>query len=292
MAKIINKQNISKSLRRVDITAPEIVAAIRPGQFVMIRPDENCDKIPLSVVEWDNNRRSLAFIFEVEGEDTKAFEELPINEEIYSILGPLGRPASIARVGTVVCIGHGIDVASLLPITRGFHHTQNKVIAIIGARTKSDLPVYPQMRVASKKIFASTEDGTFERRNNILNHLKDVLSQEKVDLVYACAPVPILESISQVTREKKIRTFVQLKPTMIDGTGFSGSDRVKVGNRYTLASLEGSEFNAHEVDFEDLKVRLNSFKGLEECLNPRQAPGQSQSESTISRKFLSAILRK
>ncbi len=262
MYKILNKQILASDIKRLNILAPEIAVKVQPGQYVVVTLKSGEEGIPLSVVESDALKGTISLIFQELGSTTKQLGNLPINDFIYSILGPLGNSATIGKVGVVICIATGIGAAQILPIARAFKKNSNKVIGIIGAKTKRSLMLEPQMRLACNKILVTTNDGSYARRGLATNMLKEILIHEKVNLVYAAGSVDMMEGVCQITQPKQIRTLVYLTPIMMDGIGQCGSCRVRVGGQIRLACVDGPEFDGHQVDYPDLKIRMNAFEDI------------------------------
>ena len=256
MFKLINKQLIAKDVKRLDITAPLVAEKFQPGQFIMLGVSEHDEKIPITIFDVDTYRGSIGLIIKEQCPSTKALGQLQINDTVASILGPLGNPATVKKVGTAAFVAVDMGITQILPVCRAFKQVGNKkVVGIISTKTRKETILEPQMRLACQKLFMVTEDGSYERKGNAVNFLNDYLGREKVDLVYAAGPMEVLQRIAQVTKEKGIKTLVQLNPVMLDGTGICGSCRVVVNGQVRLACVDGPEFDAHKVDFDDLKLR-------------------------------------
>lgn len=299
MFEIINKQILAKDIKMMEVYAPNIARKFKPGQFISVCPEEGDERIPLTIIDSDWDKGLISMIFQERGETTRKLGGMPIREPIFSILGPLGMPARIEKIGTVICIATGIGTAQILPICRAFKSAGNKVIGIVGAKTKKALMLEAQMRLSCNKFFIATNDGSYERRGfatDILETLINKYESEGVDtrsfLVYAIGAVEMMQSVCSLTREKKIKMLVQLTPVMGDCMGMCGSCRVKVGGETVSACTEGPEFDGHKVDFEDFSIRMNAFEESKECCNHRLGHNRNQNEPGILRKFLSDILKK
>jgi ferredoxin--NADP+ reductase len=289
--KIINKQILATAVRRIDIHAPEIVKRIQPGQFISLCPREDGERIPLTVVDVDEKKQTISVIVLDKGATTHELGEIPIGENIFSILGPLGKPAKIKKEGIVVCIATGIGTAQILPICRAYREAGNKIIGIIGAQTKRKLMLEAQMRLLCDKIIVTTEDGSYERKGLATDYLKQLLETKKVDLIYAVGAPEMMEAVAQIAKEKKIKTRVQLNPTMVECFGMCGSCRVKVGGEIVLACLEGPEFDGQKVDYEDYKIRMNAFKGDYSWEGQAKTSYPSEKGSNPFKKFLSGLVK-
>ncbi len=295
MFKIIHKQTLAPDIKRLDVLAGEISRRSRPGQFVMVTPTEITQGIPLTIVDADCNRGIISLIFQETGFSTKALGQLQINHCVFNILGPLGIPAVIEKTGTVVCVATGIGTTQILPICRAHRKIGNKVIGLIGAKTKKLLMLEAQMRLSCHKLLIATDDGSYIKRGLATDLLRELLHQEKIHLVYAVGSVDMMQAVAMMTQERQIPTRVSLQPVMIDSVGICGSCRVKVGGRTVLACVEGPEFDGHRVDFDDLKIRTDAFsigKNKDRAwFNRKSMPYPLRNASGAFRKFLAGILK-
>jgi len=293
---ILTKQILSENVKRLDILAQEIARRVEPGQFISVCPEEGDERIPLAVVDADAKKGTIALIFKEVGYTTRKLGNIPIQESVFSILGPLGKPAQISEGKTVICIATGVGIAQILPICRAFQKKGNKVIGVIGAKTKRTLMLEAQMRLSCNKIFITTEDGSYERKGLATDLFKEIVQRqrqgEREVMVYAIGAVEMLRKVCVFTKEHKIKTRVHLNPVMVDCMGMCGSCRVKVGGKMILACIEGPEFNGHKVDFQDLQIRMKAFEEEDECPDQKLPPSQQRGEFGIFKKFLSGILKK
>ena len=288
--KIIHKQILAERVKRIDFIAPNIASKIQPGQFVSVCPEEDDEHIPLTVTSADPARGHISLIFPELGQTTRKLGALPINESVFAILGPLGLPACIEKIGVVVCIATGMGVAQILPICRAFKDKGNKVVGIIGAETKKELMLEPQMRLACHKMLIATDDGSYEQRGLATDILQGLLENDKINGVYAAGSVDMMRRVCLMTKTKRIKTQVRLNPVMVDCVGMCGSCRVKVGERTVLACVEGPEFDGHKVDFNDLEIRMNAYEESKKWDNQLSKHKSVKSESRTFMKFLSGIL--
>ncbi len=261
MYKITNKQIIAQGFKRIEVEASLIAKKIQPGQFVMVMPEKNSEQVPLTVAEADPVRGRITFIVEEIGLSTQQLGNLQIGSPIFSIIGPLGTPIEVKKFGTVVCLGYGQGIVQALSMCRALKKAENKVIGIIGAKTRKSLILESQMRLVCHKLFVVTDDGSHEMKGSITDALKQLLKIEDIHRAYVFAAHNSLPAILQITKEKKIKTFVALYPVMIDGLGICGSSRVRIGGSEVLACIDGPVFDGHAVDFSYLNVRMNSVKG-------------------------------
>jgi ferredoxin--NADP+ reductase len=264
MFKIISKTIIPPNIKKLEVEAPEIAKRALPGQFIMLRVRETGERIPLTIAAADAKTGAIAIIFQEMGKTTQLLGKLEAGESIPDILGPLGHPTHIEKLGTVVTVGGGVGVAEVLPVARAFRDAGNKVIGIIGARTKDLVILENEMKSATDELFVTTDDGTYGTKGFVSNALEDIIKKgTKVDLVYAIGPVPMMRVVSELTKKHGIKTLVSLNPIMVDGTGMCGSCRVTVEGKTRFACVEGPEFDGHLVDWNELMSRLATFKDKE-----------------------------
>ncbi len=273
--KIVNKQSFAGRFKRINIHCPDIATKLQPGQFIKVSLWQGAS-VSLIVAEIDSLRGVLTVIAQDADPLAQQLGNLPINYVLHAVLGPLGVPVRIEKKGMVVCIATGIGIGRILPIVRALKQVGNKVIGIIGARTKTELLLEVQMRIACNKIIVATEDGSSECRGLATDAFKRIIGEESIQSVFAIGSVDMMEEVSLLTKEKNIDTQVMVDVSMIDCVGLCGACRVRVRNRNVLACIEGPAFNGHQVDFTDLRIRMNAFKerdrwgNLKSSFNPRE----------------------
>jgi ferredoxin--NADP+ reductase len=243
-----------------EFSAPNIAKKAKPGQFVMLKANETGERVPLTMADTNPKKGTITVIYQVVGKSTALFKSLQIGDRYQDVIGPLGKPTHLEKVGTVVCVGGGTGVAVLHPITRGLKELGNQVIAIIGARTKDLLIMEDQMKAASHDLHVCTDDGSLGHHGFVTDVLKDILEKEDVKLVVGIGPVPMMKFVSQLTAEYHVKTLVSLNAIMVDGTGMCGCCRVSVGGQTQFACVDGPEFDGHQVDFDELAHRLEAYK--------------------------------
>ena len=243
-----------------EISAPLIAKKAKPGQFVILKANETGERIPLTMAETDPKKGTLTVIYQVVGKSTALFKSLRVGDRFQDVIGPLGQPTHIEKVGTVACVGGGTGTAVMHPITRALKEIGNRVIAIIGSRTKDLLILEEKMKAASSELHVCTDDGSYGHHGFVTDVLKQILEKEDVKLVVAIGPVPMMKFVSKMTAEYKVKTLVSLNSIMVDGTGMCGCCRVSVGGRTQFACVDGPEFDAEEVDFDELMQRLDAYK--------------------------------
>jgi len=260
MYKIIHKQIIAQDIKKIDIAAPLIASRALPGQFVMVTPFEGEKNIPMTIVDSDERRSMISLLVHEVGQSTRKLGELSIGESVYQMVGPLGRASQMDKYGLVICVATGIGAAQILPICRGLKKKGNKVIGIVGAKSKKVLMLESQMRVVCDEIFITTNDGSYERRGLATGLLKELLGKYTVNRVYATGSVEMMQAASQMTKELNIPIRVTLNPYMVNGLGQCGSCRVKIDGQFQLACVDGPEFDGHKVDYQDLSQRMNALE--------------------------------
>ena len=264
MYKIVKREEMAHgTIILNEIEAPQIAKKAKPGQFVMIIANETGERIPLTMAEVDKESGTITIIYMMVGKSTKLFGKLKVGDNYSDIVGPLGEPTHIEKLGTVVCVGGGTGTAVLHPITRGMYEAGNNVISIIGARNKDFLIMEEPMAKVSNEVRICTDDGSKGRHGFVTEELEEILKSQKVDLVVAIGPVPMMKFVSLLTKRYETPTMVSLNPIMIDGTGMCGGCRVTIGGKTKFACVDGPEFDGHQVDFDGLMRRLDAYK-LEE----------------------------
>jgi len=247
-----------------EIEAPQIAKKAKPGQFVILIVNETGERIPLTMAEVNKDKGTITIIYMIVGKSTRLFSMLKVGDGYKDVVGPLGEPTHVDKVGTVVCVGGGTGTAVLHPITRGMYEADNNVITILGARSKDYLILEEQMRSVSHDLRICTDDGSKGRHGFVTEELKELLEAGGVDQVVAIGPVPMMKFVSLLTKEYDVPTVVSLNPIMIDGTGMCGGCRVTIGGETKFACVDGPEFDGHKVDFDGLMRRLGAYKHEEE----------------------------
>lgn len=257
--KILSKEKLAESITRMSIDAPEASQNAKPGQFVVVIPDEKGERIPLTIADFDKNKGSVTIIFQEVGFSTMQLARMKAGDSVYALLGPLGKATHIEKVGTVICIGGGVGIAEMLPVARAFKNSGNRLLGIIGARSKNLIILEEELKKICDELFITTDDGSYGSKGFVTDALTSLLENEPCSLVYAVGPVLMMKKVSELTRPKKIKTLVSLNPIMVDATGMCGVCRCKVAGKTVFACVDGPEFDAHQVDFDELEKRLKFF---------------------------------
>ena len=260
MFKIVKREEMAEGTVILnEIEAPLIAGKARPGQFVILKANETGERIPLTMAEIDAEKGTITIIYMVVGKSTAIFRDLKVGDTYQDVIGPLGKATHLEKVGKVVCIGGGTGVAVLHPITRALKEVGNEVVCIIGSRNKDLLILEKQMKAASHDLRVCTDDGSYGHHGFVTDVLKEVLENNDVKLVVAIGPVPMMKFVSKMTKEYNVKTMVSLNPIMVDGTGMCGGCRVSVGGKTQFACVDGPEFDGHEVDYDELMLRLQAY---------------------------------
>ena len=242
-----------------EIEAPLIAKKAKPGQFVILKANEEGERIPLTMADTDPEKGTITIIYMVVGKSTALFRDLKVGEGYMDVIGPLGKATHLEKVGKVICVGGGTGIAVLHPITRALKEIGNEVIAVVGARSKDILILEEQMKAASNELRICTDDGSYGHHGFVTDVLKEELEKGDVKQVVAIGPVPMMKFVSKMTAEYSVPTMVSLNPIMVDGTGMCGGCRVSVGGETKFACVDGPEFDGHKVDYDELMLRLQAY---------------------------------
>jgi ferredoxin--NADP+ reductase len=259
--KILAKRELALHINLFEFSASEVAAKTKPGQFVILRIDEDGERIPLTIADADVEKGTIDVACHEVGKTTTQLGRLKEGDSIQDLLGPLGKPAGIEKFGTVLCIGGGVMVAPLHFQAKAFREVGNDVIGIVGATTEDHLIFLEEMKKTCNQLHVATDDGTKGHKG--LGFLKDLLKETKIDRVVAEGPVVMMKAVSDLTREHGIPTMVNLIPIMVDGMGMCGACRVSVEGKMLFACVDGLEFDGHKVDFNELLARLKVYTSQE-----------------------------
>ena len=260
MYKIVDKKKLASLITMMKIDTPEIAKKVQPGQFVIIRINEEGERLPLTVNDFDREKGTITIVFQEVGKSTKLLGTLNTNEYISDVVGPLGKHTEIEKFGKVICVGGGVGTAVIYPITRALYQVGNEVIGIVGARNENLLTFLDEMEAVTHQLIITTDDGTKGRHGLVTDPLKEILeSGEHIDRVIAIGPAIMMKFVSKTTEPYDVKTIVSLNPIMLDATGMCGVCRVSVGGETRFGCVDGPEFDGHQVDFDLLINRLNQY---------------------------------
>jgi ferredoxin--NADP+ reductase len=263
MFKIVEARFLAPDIKLFVIEAPRVARKRQAGQFVILRVNETGERIPITIAASDPEQGTITLVVQGIGKTTKMLNELETGDSIANVLGPLGRPSKVEQFGTVVVVGGGVGTAIAYPTAVAMKQAGNRVLSIVGARTKELLILVDEMKATSDRCFIMTDDGTAGEHGFVTAKLQELVEGkvegETVDHVLAIGPVPMMRAVADVTRSREIETVVSLNSIMVDGTGMCGGCRVAVGGKTQFACVDGPEFNAHEVDFDVLSCRNRMY---------------------------------
>jgi ferredoxin--NADP+ reductase len=260
MAKIVYREEMAQgTIILNEIEAPRIARKAKPGQFVILQADETGERIPLTMADTNPEKGTITIIYMVVGKSSARFKELSVGDEYYALIGPLGAPTHVENVGKVICVGGGTGIAVLHPIARALKEAGNEVTTILGSRSYDLLIMEEKMKATSDHFHICTDDGSKGHHGFVTDVLKQELANNEIAMVVAIGPIPMMKFCSLITKEAGVKTLVSLNPIMVDGTGMCGCCRVTVGGETKFACVDGPEFDAHKVDFDELAKRLASY---------------------------------
>lgn len=260
---VVEAESIAPDVRRIVVEAPKIAKKHRAGQFVIVRVTPDGERIPLTIAEADPEEGSITLFVQAIGRTTTLMSELEAGDFLVDVAGPLGRASEIEQYGTAVVVGGGLGTAIAYPIARALAGAGNRVIAIIGGRSREYVLLEDQLAANGIEVVPCTDDGSYGRPGFVTEALADVIATEDVGVVFAAGPVVMMGAVAEVTRPYEIETIASLNPIMVDGTGMCGGCRVEVGGETKFACVDGPEFDAHQVDFDLLQRRNTSYRAFE-----------------------------
>ncbi len=263
MNKIISKEYFSEKVVKLEIEAPLIARSRKAGHFVIVRVGEKGERIPLTIASADQQKGTITLVIQNVGRSSAKVCELNVGDYITNVVGPLGKATHIENVGTVVCAGGGVGVAPLLPIVEAFKAAGNRVITVLAARTKDLVILEDEMKKNSDEVIVMTDDGSYGRKGLVTQGVEEVILREKVDLCVTIGPAVMMKFVSLLTKKYNLPTVASLNTIMVDGTGMCGACRISVGGKTKFVCVDGPEFDAHQVDFDEMLMRLSSYKELE-----------------------------
>jgi ferredoxin--NADP+ reductase len=260
MFKIISAEFLAPSIKRFTIEAPKIALKRKAGQFVIIRIEDEGERIPLTIADSDSEKGTITIIVQGIGKTTKLLNSLEAGDTIRDVVGPLGKPSEIENFGTAISIGGGVGTAIAYPTAVALKNAGNHTIAIIGGRTKELVILEDEMKEICDEVHITTDDGSYGTRGFVTQKLQELIdSGRKIDFVLAIGPIPMMKAVAETTRPYGIKTMVSLNPIMVDGTGMCGGCRALVDGKNVFVCVDGPEFDAHKVDFSVLDKRNRAY---------------------------------
>lgn len=264
MSPILNKQRLTPDIALFEIEAPRIAKRWKAGQFVIVRPRDDSERIPLTLVMSNAERGSITLVVQAAGKTTKRMVAMEAGEALADMVGPLGEPASTHSGGTVLCAAGGVGVAEVLPVAGAFRKAGCRVIAMCGARTDKLRILDAQLQDAADEVLWATDDGSVGFHGNVVQMMKQWPRPADLALVHVIGPIPMMRAAAEATRPWGVPTYASLNPIMIDGTGMCGGCRISVGDEVKFACVDGPEFDAHKVDFDELSRRNKAYCHFEQ----------------------------
>jgi ferredoxin--NADP+ reductase len=259
MNKIVDKEYFSSNVVKLEVEAPLIARSRKAGHFVIVKVGEKGERIPLTIASSDTQKGTITLVIQQVGVSSGRICRLNIGDCITDLVGPLGRATHIEKFGTVVCAGGGVGVAPMLPIIEAMKKAGNRVISVLAARTKELVILEKQVAEYSDEVIIMTDDGSYGQKGLITNGIESVIQREKVDMCVTIGPAIMMKFVSLLTQKYTIPTMASLNTIMVDGTGMCGACRVSVGGKTKFVCVDGPEFDAHQVDFDEMIMRLKAY---------------------------------
>ena len=261
--KILSKKELCPNQYEITIDAPYVVRNARAGQFIIFRAEEDGERVPLTIADVDKEKGILTLVFMAVGYTTKKLAALEVGDDLVDLVGPLGKPTHIENYGTVVCVAGGYGAAPCYLIAKAFKDAGNKVYMIMGARNKDLIFWQDKMKDACTELYITTDDGSLGIKGFGTTVLKEIMDREKVDYTIAVGPMPMMRAVAEMTRGTGIKTEASMNPIMVDGTGMCGACRLTVGGETKFACVDGPDFDAHQIDFDEVINRTRIYKDEE-----------------------------
>lgn len=259
MNKIIAKENLSEKVVRFEVEAPLIARSRRAGHFVMVRVGKKGERVPYTIASADTAKGTITLVVQRVGKSSEKLCCLEEGDYITDMVGPLGKATHVEKFGTVICAGGGVGVAPMLPIMEAMKKAGNRVVSVIAARSKDLILLEEQVREYSDEVVIMTDDGSYGEKGLITEGVEKVIQREKVDLCVTIGPAIMMKFVAELTRNYNVPTVASLNTIMVDGTGMCGACRVTVGGETRFVCIDGPEFNAHQVDFDEMLMRLRAY---------------------------------
>jgi NAD(P)H-flavin reductase len=265
MKKIIRKEQLTPETALFEVEVPRIAKRWKPGQFIIVRPNASSERIPLTIVDGSKERGTITMVVQRIGKTSAVVVATPADGAFSDVVGPLGEPAHITKVGRVTLMAGGVGVAEVLPVAKAFKQSGNYTVVLAGARTDSLRILREELIAVADEVIWATDDGSFGFSGNVVQLLQETVKSNgvKPDLAHVIGPIPMMRAAAIATKELGIKTYASVNPVMIDGTGMCGGCRVTVGGKVRFACVEGPEFDAHQVDFDELTRRTKAYRKQE-----------------------------
>jgi NAD(P)H-flavin reductase len=282
---IVRREDFSDVTFLLEVREPQMAAAARPGQFVIVMSSAEGERIPLTIADFDHTRGTITLVIQAIGKTTRQMQrDLHEGDALHALVGPMGHPSRTDGIKKVVCVGGGLGVAPVYPQARAFHEAGAYVIGVIGFRNKDLVFWEDRFRAVCDEFIICSDDGSVGMKGLVTEGIKLAAARHTdIDRLIAIGPPIMMRGCSELTKTLGIKTVVSLNPVMVDGTGMCGGCRVKVGGRTRFACVDGPEFDAHTVDFDDLMLRLARFKPEEKVALERWQQGCRVESAPVER---------
>jgi NAD(P)H-flavin reductase len=265
MNRILEKEFFSEKVVRLVVEAPQIARSRKPGNFVILRVGEKGERFPLTIAGADPEKGTITLVVQTVGMSSSKLAALEPGDCITDLVGPLGKPTHIEKRGTILAAGGGVGVAPMLPIVEAFKKAGNRVVSVIAARSRDLIILEDQVRKWSDDVIVMTDDGSYGRQGLVTSGMEEVILREKVDECLVIGPAVMMKFASLLTKKYNIPTQASLNSIMVDGTGMCGACRVTVGGKTRFTCVEGPEFDAHQIDFDEMLMRLSAYREEEKA---------------------------
>ncbi|MDR1746461.1 MAG: sulfide/dihydroorotate dehydrogenase-like FAD/NAD-binding protein [Tannerella sp.] len=263
MNKIVKKEVLSANVVQLEVEAPMVAKSRKAGHFVIVRVGKYGERIPLTIAQADIQKGTITLIIQQVGKSSRKICALNEGDFITDLVGPLGKATHIEHFGTVVCACGGVGTAPMLPIAEVMKKAGNKVITVLAARTKELIILEKEMQAFSDEVVIMTDDGSYGVKGLVTNGVEEIIRREKIDMCVTIGPAVMMKFVSLLTQKYGVPTVASLNTIMVDGTGMCGACRVTVGGQTKFVCVDGPEFDAHQVDFDEMMMRLNAYKEFE-----------------------------
>lgn len=264
MNRIIEKELLNNNVVKLLIEAPRIAAKRKAGHFVIVKIDEKGERIPLTIADADRDKGTITLIIQRVGVTSHKLMLMEAGDTIMDVVGPLGHATEIEKIGTVLCAGGGVGIAPLLPIAKAFKEAGNRVVTVLAARNKDLLILEDEIRECSDEVIVMTDDGSCGKQGLVTHGMEEVLDREKVNLAVTIGPAIMMKYAALTTRKYNVSTIASLNTIMVDGTGMCGACRVSVGGKTKFVCVDGPEFDAHDIDYDEMLMRLGAYEAEEQ----------------------------
>ncbi|MFO7868122.1 MAG: sulfide/dihydroorotate dehydrogenase-like FAD/NAD-binding protein [Bacteroidales bacterium] len=263
MNKIVHKETLSEKVEKIEIEAPRIAKKRKAGHFVIVKIGEKGERIPLTISQANETTGTITLIVQKIGVSSHKLCDLSVGDEVTDVVGPLGQATHVEKIGTVLCAGGGVGIAPLLPIVEAMKKAGNKVITVLAGRSKEFIILEKEIRQASDEVVVMTDDGSYGNKGLVTEGMDEIIKREKIHLAVTIGPAVMMKFCSLLTKKYNIPTVASLNTIMVDGSGMCGACRITVGGETKFVCVDGPEFDAHQIDFDEMLMRLQAYKDEE-----------------------------